>query len=322
MSRADAAYCERLARAHARTFALASYLLPASKRRAAFALYAFCRVADDMVDRAVAGEEGDVALALAGYRGQLDRALDGSADAPLFRELARVAQAHAIPAAVLHELLDGVARDLAPTRYETWGELARYCEGVASSVGEMCTDVFGIAGGAAARPAAVRHARTLGVAMQLTNILRDVGEDAARARCYLPAEDLRAFGLEAEEVLTGSLHARDPRWRALMAFEVKRARALYDAALPGIALLAPDARGCATACARGYAAILDVLERTGYDSLTTRASVPTWSRLGVLMEAWRSARRDPADLAIVVGGPVIEWDGHRMERAHQLVRLA
>ena len=322
MSHADAAYCERVARTHARTFALASYLLPAPKRRAAFALYAFCRVADDMVDQAVAGREADVAIALDRYRRQLDHALEGSADAPLFRELGRVTREHAIPSTVLHELLDGVARDLAPTRYETWGELARYCEGVASSVGEMCTHVFGIAGGPADRPAAVRHARTLGVAMQLTNILRDVGEDAGRARCYLPEEDLDAFDLRRDSVLSGEVSARDPRWRALMAFEVKRARALYDAALPGIALLAPDARGCATACARGYAAILDVLERTGYDSLTTRASVPTWSRLGVLVDAWRSARRSPADLAAVAGGPVIEWDGHRMERAHQLVKLA
>ena len=322
MSRADAAHCARVTRAHARTFALASYLLPAPKRRAAFALYAFCRVADDMVDRAVAGHEGEVARALGAYRRRLDAALDGRADDPLFRELARVAAEHAIPAAVLHELLDGVARDLVPESYATWGDLARYCEGVASSVGEMCTHVFGIAGGASTRPAAVRHARTLGVAMQLTNILRDVGEDAEHGRCYLPLEDLDAFGLDRAAILARAVRAADPRWRALMAFEVKRARALYAAAMPGIALLAPDARGCATACARGYAAILDVLERTGYDSITARASVPTAARLGVLVEAWRSARRHPDDLAAVAGGPVIEWDGRRMERAHQLVKLA
>ena len=319
---ADAAYCERVARQHARTFALASYLLPPAKRRAAFALYAFCRVADDMVDRAVPGEEAEVARALDAYRDRLDAALAGDARTPLFRELAHVAVAHAVPSAVLHELLDGVARDLRPASYATWGDLARYCEGVASSVGEMCTHVFGTAGGPAVRPAAIRHARTLGVAMQLTNILRDVGEDAGRARCYLPLEDLENFGLDADAVLAGRVRAADPRWRALMAFEVRRARALYEAALPGIALLAPDARACATACARGYAAILDVLERTGYDSITARASVPHWTRVGVLLDAWRSARRDPHDLAAVAGGPVIEWDGRRMERAHQLVRLA
>ena len=322
MSRADAAFCERLARTHARTFALASYLLPSAKRRAAFALYAFCRVADDMVDHATAGQESEVARALEAYRTQLEAALAGRPETPLFRELARVAAAHMIPAAALHELLDGVARDLVPVRYATWGDLARYCEGVASSVGEMCTHVFGVAGAAATRPAAVRHARTLGVAMQLTNILRDVGEDAAQGRCYLPLEDLETFGLGADAVLARAVRADDPRWRALMAFEVKRARALYDAALPGIALLAPDARACATACARGYAAILDVLERTGYDSIGVRARVPHWTRVGVLIDAWRTARRDPDDLATVAGGPVIEWDGHRMERAHQLVRLA
>jgi phytoene synthase len=109
-----------------------------------------------------------------------------------------------------------------------------------------------------------------------------------------------------------------------MTFESRRARALYAAAIPGIALLAPDAQGCAAACARGYAAILDALERTGWDSLTARASVGGWTRLAVLFDAWRDTRRGraAADLALVAGGPVIEWDGARMERAHELVKLA
>lgn len=322
MSRSDAAHCGQIARAHARTFALASWLLPPPKRRAAFALYAFCRVADDMVDRAVATHDLAVAQQLGRYRRQLDAALAGRPETPVFRELMRVVRAYDVPPVVLHELLAGVARDLLPARYATWSELARYCEGVASSVGEMCTWVFGVTGGPATREAAVRHARTLGVAMQLTNILRDVGEDAARGRCYLPDEDLAAHGLTARDLLDGRVEADDPRWRALMAFEVRRARALYAAALPGIALLAPDARGCAAACARGYAAILDVLERTGYDSLTTRCTVGSWARVGVLLDAWRTTRRTPDDIAAVAGGPVIEWDGARMERPHEMIRLA
>lgn len=321
---ADAAHCERVTRAHARTFTLASWLLPAEKRRAAFALYAFCRIADDMVDGADETCATSVAAQLAHYRRDLDAALAGRPEGPVFRELARVAREYAVPATVLHELLDGVERDLRPARYRSWTELALYCEGVASSVGEMCTHVFGVAAGPASRDGAILHARTLGVAMQLTNILRDVGEDAERGRCYLPDEDLATFGLSAEDVLAGRVTARDERWRALMAFEARRARALYMAAIPGIALLAPDSQGCAAACARGYAAILDVLERTGWDSLTVRASVGGWDRLAVLYDAWRDTRRGRArsDLALVAGGPVIEWGGARMARAHELVKLA
>ena len=334
MSSADAMYCERVTRGHARTFALASWLLPAEKRRATFALYAFCRVADDMVDGATRPGDPEVAAMLARYRRQLDAALVGRPDGPVFRELARVARDYRIPPTVLHELLDGIERDLHPVRYQSWAELALYCEGVASSVGEMCTHVFGIApsDGAcstatavlSAHEGAVRYARTLGVAMQLTNILRDVGEDAARGRCYLPDEDLATFGLTAADVLEHRVPAHDERWRALMAFEARRARALYAAAMPGIALLAPDAQGCAAACARGYAAILDVLERNAWDSLTTRVAVGTWSRVGVLLDAWRDTRRGRthADLARVARGPVIEWDGARHARPHELVNLA
>lgn len=324
MSSADAAFCERVTRAHARTFALASRLLPAGKRRAAYALYAFCRVADDMVDRAVETHDPDIAARLAGYRRQLDAALAGRAEGPVFRELERVVREYRVPPAVLHELLDGIERDLVGVRYRTWAELALYCEGVASSVGEMCTHVFGVPAGERARDGAILHARTLGVAMQLTNILRDVGEDAARGRCYLPEEDLALFDLAPADVLERRITARDERWRELMAFETRRARALYAAAIPGIALLAPDARGCAAACARGYAAILDVLERIGWDSLTTRATVGGLGRLAVLFAAWRDTRRgrSAADLALVAGGPVIEWGGARMERAHELVKLA
>ena len=327
----DCAHCARLTRVHARTFAFASLLLPGAKRRAAYALYAFCRVADDMVDGAVEPHDPRVARELARYRRQLDAALAGRPEGPVFRELARVAREYHVPASVLHELLDGVERDLRPAPYRDWADLARYCEGVASSVGEMCTHVFGVAGGsvgicgngvASARDGAVRHARTLGVAMQLTNILRDVGEDAARGRCYLPDEDLATFGLCAEDVLARRVTARDERWRALMQFEARRARALYAAALPGIALLAPDAQGCAAACARGYAAILDVLERADWDSISARVSVGGWTRLTVLYDAWRDTRRERGDLALVAGGPVIEWDGARMSRAHELVKLA
>ena len=326
MQSADAAHCERTVREHARTFALASRFLPAPKRRATFALYAFCRAADDIVDAAHDGardrrESTVVARRLADFGRQLDEALAGRPTTPLFRELEWAVREYDVPDAVLRELLDGVARDLRPTRYESWPELARYCEGVASSVGEMCTHVFGVTGDAGARRAAVRYARAMGVAMQMTNVLRDVGEDARAGRCYLPADDLARFGLDAETVMAAAASAaassesprasrlaRDERWRTLMTFEIERARAIYATAVPGIALLAPDTRRCAAACAWGYAAILGAIERNGYDTLAHRARVGGWSRVGVLWDAWRSRgiTLPAADAALTA--PALQWD--------------
>jgi phytoene synthase len=186
----------------------------------------------------------------------------------------------------------------------------------------MCTHVFGVTGGPATRERALRYARTLGIAMQLTNILRDVGEDAARGRCYLPEEDLATFGLTRDDVLaSGTVLARDPRWRALMTFEIRRARALYDAAIPGIALLAPDAQRCASACARGYAGILGAIEANGYDTVSARARLGHWARVGVLWDVWRG-KGCPADASTVTEGPVIQWDGGPKLAAAELVNCA
>ncbi|MEO8333403.1 MAG: phytoene/squalene synthase family protein [bacterium] len=287
MTLSDAAHCRQIVRTYARTFWLASGFLPPDKRRAAFALYAFCRVADDIVDLGARDESANTARLLLAYRLELDASLAGQPSGPVFRELAVAAARYRVPSSVLVELLDGVARDCAPARYESWHELSRYCEGVASSVGEMCTYVFGVPGDLATRARALAHARTLGVAMQLTNILRDIGEDAMNGRCYLPTEDLVRFGLTREQVLARSIGA-DARWRDLMRFQVERARALYAEAMPGIALLSPDARRCATACAVGYAGILDAIEDLDYDTFRSRARVGTMARAGVLWSAWRT----------------------------------
>ncbi|MDQ6612797.1 MAG: phytoene/squalene synthase family protein [Gemmatimonadota bacterium] len=289
---------------HARTFALAARLLPPHKRRAAFALYAFCRVADDLVDSAPRERSAVVALQLAAYQHQLDDALAGRGSGPVFREIARVIQEYDVPGAPLHELLAGVARDLRAPDYQTWADLELYCQGVASSVGEMCTHVFGVSGGDVVRPRAVRNARTLGVAMQLTNILRDVGEDAARERCYLPDEDLALFGLNSVDVLSNRALHHDSRWRHLMVFEIARARSLYRVAVPGIALLERDAQGCATACATGYAGILSAIEEQNYNTITSRARVGHLTRVGILWDAWRG--RSPA--ASAVDGTGLFWE--------------
>ena len=313
-------------REHARTFHLASGFLPLHKRRAAYALYAFCRVADDIVDRAdtarMAGTVADpgVMAALAAHERKLAEALAGSPSDPVFRELDRVMRAFGVPEAVLRELLDGVAMDLRPVRYDSWDELSTYCEGVASSVGEMCTFVFGVQGDAEVRRVALRHARTLGLAMQLTNILRDVGEDAQRGRCYLPVDDLSACSLTPGEILEGRLAASDPRWQRFMRQQVARARALYQAAAPGIPMLAPDAQRCAWACAIGYSGILGAIERIGYDSLNIRARLSTAARTRVLWQVWRM-RPQERPAASSTARPHRDWDGEAAQ-TDELIRLA
>lgn len=317
----DAAACAVIVKTHARTFTLASYLLPATKRRAAYALYAFCRVADDLVDQATPGSEGLLANQLAHYQRQLAAALAGRPSDPVFREIAWVTREYDVPPEPLYELLAGVERDLHPTQYSSWSALEAYCEGVASSVGEMCTHVFGVPGGAEARVRAVRYARTLGVAMQLTNILRDIGEDAQRGRCYLPEEDLAMFGLTRHDVLNNPALSRDERWRPMMAFEVGRARALYEAALPGIALLSHDAHRCARACATGYAGILGAIEAQGYDTISSRARLGRIGRISVLWDAWRF-RAAPLDTATVGDGPTLLWDRPATATPADIARLA
>ena len=294
MPLSDARICAEIANSHARTFALAARLLPAEKRRGTFALYAMCRTADDIVDRVVPGQP------LAACQQQLQlfsdrvwRALDGKPAGPIERELAWAAERFAVPHHAIVELLDGVSRDLAIAPYETWEQLRSYCEGVASSVGEMCTAVFGVADGQpSAHGNATRAARTLGVAMQLTNILRDVGEDACRGRCYLPERDLNRYGISRSDVLSGRPLAELTGWADAMRAQVSRARDLYHESVPGIHLLCEDARGCASACADGYARILDAIEANGFDNVTRRARVAWPTRARVLFNAWRG--RSPA----------------------------
>ena len=312
----DARHCEAITREHARTFAIASRFLPSRKRRGAFAVYAFCRVADDIVDRGATGHRDTLRRELSGYVASLHNALEGRPDGPIFRELKWTVDKFGVPADALLELMGGVACDLAPAHYATWAELTVYCEGVASSVGAMCTYVFGVAGDEEMRARALKYARTLGVAMQLTNILRDVGEDAARGRCYLPADDLAMFDITANDVLSDPLLGTQPRWHALMRYEIARARALYEAAAPGIALLDGDAQRCARACAEGYAAILGAIEGIDYNTVATRARVGRWARAELMWTIYRSSAV-PAT-ACGTDGPEIRWGERVLSRPEEM----
>jgi phytoene synthase len=214
------------------------------------------------------------------------QALRVRSDVAILRELARAWHQFDVPDDTLRELFDGLTLDLVDRSYETWGDLESYCQGVAGSVGEMCCAVFGMAADLGRRRStAVTCARTLGVAMQLTNILRDVGEDARLGRCYLPNEELRGFGIDRAAVLSGAVRTGSSAWQGFMRQQVARARSLYAQAMPGIALLQRDAQRCAFACATGYARILDAIEGADYDTFSRRVSA---SRLTLFNVAWRS----------------------------------
>ena len=290
----DARVCQRLVTRHARTFSMASRLLPPEKRRGVFAIYAVCRTADDLVDVA----DGPRDQALRGFRERTFQALRNRSDLPILRELARAWHHFDVPDETLHELFDGLALDLDDRSYESWADLEAYCQGVAGSVGAMCCAVFGVAADFNQRKsAAVTCARTLGVAMQLTNILRDVGEDARLGRCYLPNDELRRFGIDRASVLSGAIRSDWSAWQGLMRRQVTRARDLYAQAMPGIGLLERDAQRCAFACATGYARILDAIERADYDTFSRRVTASRLTLFGVAWQSWRMADIVPRQAA-------------------------
>jgi phytoene synthase len=268
------AHCQALTSLHSRSFYLASALLPADKKQAVRALYAFCRVSDDIVDR----QNGD----LAAWRSRVLRSIPPATD------LVAVAWADAraryqIPLCYAEQLIDGVTRDLYQTRYTSFADLAAYAYGVASTVGLMSMHITGFSG-----PEAIAYAIKLGVALQLTNILRDVGEDWRIGRVYLPQEELVAFGLTEADLAAGQVH---DRWRAFMRFQVERNRQLYAEAWPGIGLLHPDGRLAIMAAASFYRAILDDIEAHDYNVFDRRASVSAWGKVRRLPGLWWQSRR-------------------------------
>ena len=182
--------CARIAATHGRTFYLASRLLPRDRRRAILAAYAYCRTADDLVDRAT----GNVEEAIDAWERQLTTPTD-----PVAIAFAAAREQFAIPIDPVRELLNGVRMDMSISRYQSWADLTTYCYRVAGTVGLIVAPILGCQD-----RTALPYAATLGIAMQLTNILRDVGEDAALGRIYLPQDDLAAFGCDSESVLSGT----------------------------------------------------------------------------------------------------------------------
>ena len=289
------AHCKAITSTHSRTFFVASALLPKEQRAAARALYAFCRISDDLVDRGGANRLHD----LQEWR-RRSLSPNPPADSLVALAWADARTRFHIPIRYAEQLLDGVASDLTVTRYHTFADLAHYCYGVASTVGLMSMHIVGYES-----EEAIPYAVKLGVALQLTNILRDVGEDWENGRFYLPLDELHAFNLTEADIAERNI---DRRWRAFMRFQIRRARRLYAEALPGIALLSPQGRFAIGAAAELYQAILEDIERHDYDVFNRRAHVSGREKLERLPGIWwraKNGRYSPAQPAPAHRQPVL-----------------
>jgi phytoene synthase len=242
------------------------------------ALYAFCRVTDDIVDH----PDGDVEAKLREWR-KKSLAPIATRDDLVTIAWTDTRSRYRIPVRYAEQLVEGVARDIHQTRYRTFEELTTYCYGVASTVGLMAMHIIGFEG------PAVPYAIKLGVALQLTNILRDVGEDLRAGRVYLPQDELLAYGLSEADLEAGCV---DDRWRSFFRFQIDRNRQLYAEARPGIGFLSADGRLAIASASDVYSAILDDIEDHDYDVFRRRAHVSAGEKVRRLIGLWWHNRRN------------------------------
>lgn len=272
--RASYAYCRDVARLQAKNFYYSFLLLPPGRRRAMCALYAFLRHTDDLADDV--GTPAAKLAALISWRAELEESLEGGTGVwPGLPAMADTIRRYAIPLKHLHEVIDGVTMDLNPIEFVTYADLRHYCYHVASAVGLSCLHIWGYD---ARGGDAERLAETCGIALQLTNIVRDVREDADHGRIYLPREDLDRFRLTAEDLAKPTPPAR---LRELLRFEGERAYALYREAQPLVGLISPVGRPVFRSIVGVYRALLDEIARRDYDVMTQRVSVGTWRKAAI-----------------------------------------
>ncbi|WP_427158386.1 15-cis-phytoene synthase CrtB [Aliinostoc sp. HNIBRCY26] len=281
--------CRHLTAKYAKTFYLGTLLMSPAKRQAIWAIYAWCRRTDELVDGPGAAITTPETLDL--WEQHLESIFAGIPVENYDVALVDTLQRFDLDIQPFRDMIAGQRMDLYRSRYETFEELYLYCYRVAGTVGLMSTAVMEVDTNANTAPWSQRkplyipteEAIALGIANQLTNILRDVGEDARRGRIYLPLEDLARFNYTEQDFFKGVV---DDRWRALMRFQIERARQFYTKAEQGIAHLAPDARWPVWAASMLYGQILDVIERNDYNVFNQRAYVPQLQKLCTLPIAW------------------------------------
>jgi phytoene synthase len=268
--------CQSIARQHARNFYYAFRTLPSKKRRAIYATYAYCRACDDIADEQMPLEEKR--RLFAETRERLEASRNGRVGDPVFLAVADAARAFSIPADYFEEVIQGVEMDLVQSRYRTWKDLRDYCYKVASVVGLICIEIFEYSD-----PRAHDYAVDLGLAMQLTNILRDVKEDAERGRIYIPLDDMATFGYSESELERGVVN---DSFKRLMAFETDRARSYFESGKRLIPLLSSESRACPSVLHGLYSAVLDRIESSGYRVFDGRIGLSTAEKLLITARIW------------------------------------
>jgi len=275
--------CRRLNAVHGKSYYLATLLLPPAKRPYVHALYGFARYADDLIDLGGADDEQFSAWS----RQVLDELDWGESSDPIMRALIDTTSHWNIPAAYFAEFLQSMRMDLRFDSYPTFDDLRAYMWGSAAVIGLQMLPILGRRDGAVRWDELEPYAITLGIAFQLTNFIRDVGEDLSRGRVYLPQDSLHAHGVDRARLLRG---VADEPVRNLIAAEIARAREFYRQAQPGIDLVDPTSRDCLLTATALYGGILDRIEQADYDVLSRRAVVPVLrrARLGSrgLINAW------------------------------------
>ena len=275
----DAAYdlCKRITKAEAKNFYYAFRTLPSAKRRAIYAAYAFCRVCDDISDEDLPLDEK--LGRFAHTRELLTQGRNEQTADPVVAALSDAATTFEIPWNLFEQIVDGVEMDLERTRYETFEELWEYCYKVASVVGLVSVEIFGHD----EHPNAERYAVDLGLAMQLTNIIRDVKEDASRGRIYFPQSDMRRFGYSEQDLMNDVLNES---FRDLMRLQIERARRYFETGRRLIPLLSQDSRACTAVLIEVYSGILDRIEAADYDVFSQRVTLTTSEKLITMARLW------------------------------------
>ena len=273
--------CQRVARQTGKNFYYSFLVMPREKRAAMCAIYAFMRRSDDIADCAA-----NPALASEGlrrWRAQVDAALTGGEMAdPILPALTDTVRRYKIPQRYFHELLDGTEMDQTTTRYATFDELYKYCYRVASAVGLVVLPVFGFTDQAALVPA-----EACGIAFQLTNIMRDVKEDAQMGRIYLPLEDLRRFGVSEDDIMNARA---TPQFRELMKFEAARAHEFYEKAGPLLNMIDADSRGTLAVMIAIYGGILRKIEESNFAVFDGRMRLSTAEKVWIVARNWMGYR--------------------------------
>ncbi len=285
-------YCESVTKTHAKSFYFAAKFLPEHKRKAIYPIYAFCRHVDDEIDEIGENDANQAILTVQKWKQKLEevfedktgqqKALTQNRDFVLiaWQDLLKT---YKIPRELPFDLIQGVLMDTTTKRYETFEELYVYCYRVASTVGLMASEIFGYTD-----EKTLEYAEALGIAMQLTNILRDVKEDAAMNRIYLPQEDLRKFNVSEQQIFAGEY---DENFVELMKFQIKRTKNYYAAAEKGISLLEKDTRFTVLLAARIYAQILEKIEAQNYNVFLSRAHTTLIQKILSIPKIWLEAKK-------------------------------